>query len=172
MIGAILNAVMQECRALLADTGGEVILKTDYKNSNLPSYTMPLLIVDLLDAPDTMQYPNGRSRVDWNFALNSYANMPDPLIDDNSGSSMELLNVIDRIRIHFSAGFWKTDAMYTVQTTYCFKFTLTGISPADALNEEGLVIGYKINFDGIAIDSDTDATVLSDQPLQHVTQVN
>ena len=172
MIGDILNAVMQECKALLADQAGTVILKTDYKASNLPSYAMPLLLVDLYDATDSVQYPGGLTRVDWNFAFNSYHNAPDPKVDDDSGYSIGLLDVIDSIRQHFSIGAWLTHGMTNILNNYAFRFTLSGISPADALEQEGLIMGYKIIFDSAAVDTGTSGTVLSSQVLEVVDQIN
>lgn len=172
MINDILNAVMQECKAFLTDKGGTVILKTDYKASNLPTYTMPLLLVDLLDASEALQYPGGRTQIDWAFALNSYANMLDPTIDDNSGESINLLKVIDDIRRHFSIGKWLTAGMTDILNNYCFKFTLSGITPADALNEDGLVMGYKIMFDSVGLDSVTDSVQDSIYATATIEQVN
>ena len=176
MLGDILNAVMQECRALLSDTGGTVILKTDYKASNLPTYSMPLLLVDLLEAPDSMQYPGGITRVDWNFALNSYNYMPDSMADDLSGYSMKLLDIIDNIRQHFSIGNWlnttQSPTMTDILNNYCFKFTLSGINSADALDQDGLIMGYKIVFDSVGLDNSTSIVQDSTSPLSTVDQID
>lgn len=174
MIGDILNAVIQEAKAFLASNAGTILLKTDYKASNLPSYSMPLLLIDLLEAPDTYQYPGGATRVDWNFALNAYNYAPDPKGDDTTGYSNQLLDIIDSIRQHFSVGDWTsgnsptmTDLLYN----YGFRFTLSGITQADALDEDGLVKGYKILFETSAIDNSTNELVESSQVLEYVTQV-
>lgn len=177
MIGDILNAVMQECRKFLTDAGGTVILKTDYRASKLPTYTMPLLLVDLLEAPDSLQYPGGIERVDWNFALNIYNYMPDGTIDDTTGYSRNLLDVIDDIRRHFSIGIWLNTSiiptMVDIETKYNFKFTLSGIVPADALeNEDGLIMGYRIVFDSVGLDDGTNLVSKSTMPLAEVDQVN
>jgi len=175
MIGDILNAVMQECKALLVDEGGTIMLKTDYKTSNLPSYTMPLLLVDLLDAPDSLQYPGGLTRVDWNFAMNSYNYAPDPKADDPTGYSMQLLDIIDKIRSHFSKGIWlntTSPTMIDILNNYCFKFTLSGITSADALDQDGLIMGYKIIFDSVGVDDGTSSEVDSTAPLETVDQID
>ena len=176
-----MNAVMQECRTLFASwtkdgsVGGTVILKTDYRPKDLSSYTMPLLLVDLLDAPDSMQYPGGVTRVDWNFALNAYNYMPDPTIDDQTGGARNLLDVMDDIRRHFSMGIWMNTISPTltdVLNDYCFKFTLEGISNADALDQDGLIMGKRIVFDCVGIDTDTEEVVESLVPLEKVNQVD
>lgn len=176
MIGDILNAIMQECRALLGEKKGTVILKTDYKPAEKGSYNMPLLIVDLIDAPDAFQLIGGSTRMDWNIAMNSYAYMPDPTIDDTTGDARNLLNVIDEIRQHFSIKNWLntsiTPTMNDVLNNYCFKYTLSGIQTADALDEDGLVMGYKIIFDSVGIDTTTSLSEDSTQVLNTVQQIN
>ena len=171
MIGEILNAVIQEAKLLFEGQGGTVLIKTDYKNSSLPSYSMPLLIVDLLDANELTHYINGVTRADWNFAFNSYNYMPDLYNDDNSEYSKNLLNVIDDVRRHFQTGDWKSPLMVAVLENYGFKFTIMGINPADALEDQGLVMGYKIVFDSVAIDNQTNTILNSTQVLEKVTQL-
>jgi hypothetical protein len=170
MIGEILNAVILECRELLKDTGGTVILKTDYRGTSDTSYTMPLLLLDLLEAPDSAQLPGGVTRKDWIFALNAYNYEPNSYTDDTSGYSEKLLNIIDTIRQHFSLGTWLTQGMTDINTNYGFKFTLSGVVPADALDQDGLIMGYRIMFDSIAFDTDTSFVQMSESDLEHVTQ--
>lgn len=50
---------------------------------------------------------------------------------------------------------WLTQAMVTIFNTYGFQFTLTGITNADALDQDGLIIGFKIGFDSTAFDQVT-----------------
>jgi hypothetical protein len=171
MIGAILDAVLKECRELFKDTGGTVILKTDYKSTNLINYSMPLLLLDLVDGADTGQYHGGTTRTDWMFAFNSYNYEPDSYTDDTSGYSTGLLDVIDQIRQHFSIGIWLTQGMTDILNNYCFKYTLSGIVPADALDQDGLVMGYRIVFDSIAIDNSTNSVQMSESVLEHVHQM-
>lgn len=173
MIGDILNAVIAECKALFIDTGGTVLLKTDYKASALPSYDMPLILIDLADAPDTFQYPGGASRVDWSFLLNTYEYVPNPT-DDDGGYSVDLLLVIDTVRRHFAIGVWKNTASPTITdmlNRYCFKFTLGSTEPADHIEQDGMKMGYKLTFDSCAIDNDTNSIAPSTGPLETVTQV-
>lgn len=175
MIGEILNAVMQEAKALLLEEKGTVILKTDFRADNLPSYDMPLLLVDLLDAPDSEELIGGATRVDWNFAFNSYGRMPDMTIDDDSGYSRDLLNVIDKIRTHFTRKQWLNTSVHPtmddILNTYCFKWTLSGIVNADALEADGLIMGYRIVFDSVALDTGT-STTPPGAVLEHADQVD
>lgn len=172
MIGDILDAVLKECRAMLEDTGGTVILKTDYKPSNLPSYQMPLVLVQMVNAAEAYQYPGGATKVDWQFAMNSYNIEPDMMVDDETDYSTSLLNVIDDTRVHFSNfSPYLTTGMGDILVKYGFRFTLSGVMEADHMEQDGLTMGYKIVFDSMAIDmsttEDTDSV-----PLEHVVQVD
>jgi hypothetical protein len=172
MIGEILDAVLKECRALFDGTGATVILKTDFDSSNLLGYGMPLLLLDMPDGIDTGMYPGGVTHVDWQFAFNSYNYEPDAYVDDKSKYSTSLLNFIDEIRRHFSFEVWKTADMNAIRDQYGFRYTLSGITPADALIDgNGLIMGYKIVFDSIAIDTTTAAVQDSESVLEHVNQL-
>lgn len=50
---------------------------------------------------------------------------------------------------------WLTQAMVTIFNTYGFQFTLTGITAADAIDQDGLIMGFKIAFDSTAFDQVT-----------------
>lgn len=176
MIGEILDAVIKECRTFI-DANPDyakatVIHKTDFKTANLETYGMPLLLLDVPDAVDTGMYCGGVSHADWQFLFGSYNYQPDAYTDDQTGYSTNLLNIIDQVRQHFSFGApWLTQGMYDVQTNYGFRFTLSGILPADALEGDGLVVGYKMIFDSIAIDMTTDAVISSTAVLEHAVQL-
>lgn len=170
MIGEILDAVIKECTALLEGTGATVILKTDFKSNSIATYGMPLLLLDIPDGTDTGMWHGGATHADWLFALNSYNYEPDAYGDDKSGYSTGLLDVIDEIRRHFSFEVWETQDMIDVCIKYGFRYSLSGILPADALEGDGLVMGYKIVFDSIAIDLTTAAVADSSAVLEHVTQ--
>jgi hypothetical protein len=170
MIGEILDAVLKECRQLLQDRGATVILKTDFKSNSLLTYGMPLLLLDIPDGTETGMYPGGATHTDWLFVLNSYNIEPDAYTDDTSGYSTGLLNIIDEIRRHFSLEVWLTPGMNEVRENYGFRFSLSGISPADGLEGEGLIMGYKIVFDSMAIDMATCAVVDSEAVLEHAVQ--
>jgi len=172
MIGDILNAVAQECKQLLEDSGGTIILKTDYTPKRIESYTMPLLIIEMLPASEAYQYCGGVSRVDWMFKLNSYNYMPDGMIDDTTDYSRKLLDVIDTIRQHFSKGIYLNSLMTDVLNNYCFKFTLSNVQNADPLDGEGLNIGYGIVFDSCAIDPSTNSIQPSTEVLTNVVQLD
>lgn len=172
MIGEILQAVIDECTEFYKDKGGSFILRTDFQATNLPSYSMPLCLFDLIDAEESGQFIGGVTRMDWRFGINSYNLQPNTTNEPDGGYSTGLLNVIDDIRCHFSKGIFLTQGMADILENYGFRFTLSGIMTADALDEAGLVMGYKIIFDSISIDTNTDPIEQSTQVLEHVVQVD
>ena len=171
MIGEILDAVLKECRALFDGTGATVILKTDFRSTNLETYGMPLLLLDIPDGSETGMYLGGNTTTDWQFGFNSYNNEPDAYNDDQTGYSTGLLDIIDEIRRHFSFEVWLTPGMDAIRTKYGFRYNLSGILPADALDASGIVMGYKIMFDSVAIDIDTAAVADSTAVLEHVVHL-
>lgn len=219
MIGEILQAIEDEAKELLSGTGASVMLKTNFMPKKTPDNSGYFILLGIEDAPDSLQYPGGLTRMDWNWAFNSYNWEPDAYNDDHSGYSTSLLNFIDRIRAHFSlAGLgrfkidsggsivfgkdytvagnpiiyngdtlpvgevftpvenelsfksedpdnpgyvyvtgWLTPGMQLIFDRYGFQFTLTGLTTADAveMDENGLIMGYKIGYDSTAFDNGT-----------------
>jgi len=172
MTGEILQAVIDECKALLKDGVGTIILKTDYRSNQLETYTMPLLLLDMQEAPDSGQYIGGMSHLDWSWAMNSYNYEPGSYVDADQGYATSLLNIIDTIRRHFSFGVWLTLGMTAITNTYGFRITtLGGLVPADQLEGDGLIMGYKIMFESLGFDIETENVAPSTAPLEHVEQV-
>ena len=173
MLGKIVNAILSECQAFLAanpmeeGTVGQIIFKTQFKPENIGSYAMPLIILDVLDGPETTQYLGGATRVDWIFAFNAYNYEPDQGADETAtGYSTSLLAFIDKVRRHFSFGVWLTPGFASILTEYGFRFTLSGVMKADPIDQDGLVMGWKIIMDSIAIDNDTNYMVESSATLE------
>jgi len=179
MIGDILNAILAECQAFLSDStgnpsgGGTVILKTDFRNDHERTYSMPLILLDMIDGSDSRQFIGGGSALEWNFAFNSYNIAPDAYAGDVNleGYSADLLDVIDRIRQHFSFGQWLTEQMIGIVDNYGFRFTFGGINRADALEGDGVVMGWRLHFESMAIDNTTNFVVPSSSGLEQVIQV-
>lgn len=170
MIDEIIDAVLKECEALFSGTGTTFILKTDFKATNIGTYGMPLVLIDVPDGVDTGMFLGGATHEDWQFGLNSYNYEPDAYADDKTGYSTGLLAIIQEIRRHFSFEEWLTPGMSDVRQKYGFRFTLSGISPADALEGDGLIMGYKLIFDSISVDVSTVAVADSESVLEHINQ--
>lgn len=104
MIGEILNAILQETKALLSGTGATVLFKANFKPEKFPDNNGNFVLLGLEAAPNTTQFPGGLTRTDYIWGFDSYNWEPDAYVDDNSGYSTELSNFIDTIRQHFSLG--------------------------------------------------------------------
>jgi hypothetical protein len=159
MIGEILQAVLQETKTLLDGTGATVMLKTNFRPKSTPDNNGTLVLIDVEHAPDSVQYPGGLSLMVWHFGFNTYAWEPDAYVDDDSGYSAGLLDFIDTIRQHFTANYaglnWLTTEMITVWDQYGFQYTLTGLTNADAIDQNGLIMGWKIGLDTTSFDDVT-----------------
>jgi hypothetical protein len=173
--GDIITAIQAEAQALTSDTGafvGQVILKTDFKDTGEITYTMPLLMLDIMDGPESTPFCGGAHKIDWNFGLDIYNYEPNAYGDDTSGYSGSLLDVIDLVRQHFSLRSWLTAGMTALESNYGFRLTLAGIHKASALKyKDGIIMGYRIHFESMAIDDGTDAVVISTATLEAVLPV-
>eukprot|EP01037_Dinobryon_pediforme_P011470 gene11470-11564_t len=70
------------------------------------------------------------------------------------------------------SGGWLTPEMWEILNKYAFRFTLGGVHPADALDENGLVIGYRILMESVCYDMDTNNIIQSTSAVTSVNQVN
>lgn len=174
MLPDILNAIILECQAFKFGDGGTFLLKTDFKvGPEMPSYTMPLVLLELVDAEESASLVGGAAEMRWRFKMNSYCWEPNAYGDEAiSGYSESLLQVIDDVRVHFMAGIWFTAGMTSLETNYGFRMTLSGIHPADALPADGLKLGFGIMFDSIGMDQSSQGWQDSTTPLQTTKQVN
>lgn len=170
--GDILNAIQKELLAFTSGKGATVLFKSDYRANKLPSYTMPLILLDVPEAPDTTQYMGGATRVDMVIHINTYVLSPDVTLDDPGTSSNDLLNFIDQVRQYFSFGVFSTQEMTDILTNYGFRFTLGGIDVPDALDQDGQVKGYRIMMDSWALDTGTVLMKASSAPLATVKQID
>lgn len=68
-------------------------------------------------------------------------------------------------------GGWLTVGMWNILNKYGLRFTLSGITTADALEGDGLVMGYRVGFDSISFDQDTSNIAQSSVPLTALTNV-
>ena len=175
MIEDILSAVKAECLALCQTMDpqvGTLILDTDFKDTGKMTYSMPFMMLDMMDGPDTNQWLGGASKVCWDFRICVYGYEPDAYADDSSGYSESLLAPMDLVRRQFSQRQWLTAGMGNIETQYGFRFTLDGIHKAPPLrHEDGLCLGWAIRLESIAVDLQTDPIVPSTQTLNELDQV-
>lgn len=162
---------------LLDGTGAQVMLKTNFLIKKTPDNTGNFVLLDIDDAPESLQYPGGLTRMDWKWGLSTYNYEPDAMVDDPTDYSTNLLNFIDQIRQHFSLaqyganGQWLSTEMANVFDTYGFQMTFFGITKADPIDQDGVIMGFKIDFESTALDSVTDY-VIDTVIAQNVNQVD
>jgi|GEM_PF-2401905 len=65
---------------------------------------------------------------------------------------------------------WLTQGMVTIFNNYGFQFTLSGILNADPVDQDGVIMGFKIVFESTALDNKT--LYSGEAPLISVTQVD
>lgn len=214
MLGEILQAILQETKALFSGTGAQVMLKTNFLPKATPDNNGTFVLLDLQNAPDTTQFPGGLTMCCYDFGVNTYTWEPDSYVDDDTPFSTSLLNFIDKVRQHFTLGplgnglvypngilivnkiyqvvnstiiyngnplitgtyftcldgitsftsasngyvigtSWLTQGMVDIFNQFGFQFTLTGITNADALDQNGIIMGYKIGLISTSFDQIT-----------------
>jgi len=156
--GAIINALMKELKYLFFDREGTVILDTELKDDM--SYNFPLCILEIPEAGESARLPgNGVTRLDYDFALRVYNYEPNAYNEDDDSYSVTLLDIIDIVRVHFENETWITQEMINLTTNYAFRLTFGGINRVEPLqDEEKLIMGYRLTFNTIAVDQETDST--------------
>lgn len=158
MIHNIINAIKKECKRLVQDHEGIVIFDTNLNDDM--EFSLPLVVLECSDAPESAALPNGVCRMDWSFRLRVYAQEPDAYADDDDRGSTDNLEVIDLIKNHFIKGVWITEAMTGLTTTYQFRMTYNGTYPAAELKTEDRAIkGFSHGFETIGFDYSVDTTV-------------
>lgn len=161
MTGQIIFAIQQECKALLAantyiNGAGTVLLKTQFTRKNRPAIDPPLVIIDIEEGQDTMQWLGGATYVSHVVGINAYNWAPDSQTDDTTDYSTNLTNFVDYIRRGFSTMLWLSPEMQSIQQVYGFKFSFNGIhKPEELQDDEGLFLGYRFLMESSAIDDKT-----------------
>jgi len=158
---AIITACRQEAEAFSKQNGdfiGQVILKTDFKDSEAVTYQFPLAMIEMIDDTELSQWCGGSTRVSWTWGFNLYNYEPNAYGDDVTGESEATLAWCDLVRVHFTTRQWLTQGMLDIESKYGYRFTLTGAHKADALKyREGLCMGWRFMLESVAIDDSTDS---------------
>jgi len=174
MKGDIIYAVQQETRALLQSTDFTIILKTDFKAGNLPTYAMPLILMVLTPEEGSGQLLGGLTQLEYQWDFEVYNYSPDISGMDPTSTSATLQNVADLIRRHWSNfSTYLSQEMVDAFNNYGIRFTFNGLGNADPLQHpDGLIMGEKIKFDMIAFDDETTGIVSpGPTPLQTIIQI-
>jgi len=160
ILSDIIYGLTQELRSLFNSFGaiGIIILDTEIKDDE--TYDLPLCIIEINDAPDSVRLPgNGLTQIDFDFTLRIYAYEPNAYIEQDGGYSASLLEIVDKIRNYFELECWQTPEMQMLLSKYGFRLTFSGITKAEPLSQnEKLIMGYRIGFNTIAFDQGTNSS--------------
>jgi hypothetical protein len=168
MISTIINGITQEMRHLVKANEGMVIFDTNLENDIQAS--LPLVVLECDDAPESAALFGGVIRMDWSFRMRIYTHEPDAFIDDDSTGSVAHLDFSDVIKNHFIKGDWLTNLMKNLTENYQFRMTYTGTYKAEALKTEDKAIkGFTHNFETICIDTSATSTEIMTDSTQTVT---
>ena len=173
MIELISQAIIDEVNAYkAADTtgmylGATVMIDTDFNIHNVPSYTLPLIILEIDDAPNSVQLVGGATQMEWNWYLTIYAFEPDPYAASSYGTG--LLQIIDDLRQHFNGVNFLAQSFIDIQNNFSFTFVLNGVIKAQEIEKDNkIVIGRKIQFESVAFDSKTQPVTDSTNALSTI----
>jgi hypothetical protein len=155
---SIVSALMSELKYLFLDREATIVLDTMLKDDM--SYHFPLCVLEIPEAGESARLlGNGMTRLDYNFALRVYNYEPNAYNEDDEGYGVTLLDIIDIVRVHFENEVWKTQEMVNLTTNYGFRLTFGGIEKVEPLqDEEKMIMGYRLTFNTIALDSETAST--------------
>lgn len=170
MIELISQAIIDEVNAYkTADTtgmylGSTVMIDTDFNIGKIPSYTLPLIILEIDDAPNSVQLVGGATQMEWNWYLTVYAFEPDPYVASSYGTG--LMKIIDDLRQHFTGVNFLAQSFIDIQDNFSFTFVLSGVTKAQEIEKDNkIVIGRKIQFESVAFDNLTQPVTESTSEL-------
>lgn len=165
MKGAIVNAFLREILTFIGATdtddatrqGITVLLKSNYKKADMPTYAMPLVIVEITPGSDSMQMLGGFTMKCWIIDISFYNHVVNTNGYDTTPYSSDLLSGVDDIRVLFSNfSIFKSPEMLSALNVYGMKITYEGDYKAEHLEHpDGLCIGERIRFDTVAWDDRT-----------------
>lgn len=172
MLGALILGLQQEVLAQFPDCS--IILRTNFKSSDWPTYKMPLITIKVASSPDTSQFMGGLTEEDYVITLSAYNYEPDNSGMDQTGYSANLIdNVVSPLRRVFSNyALFKSAEMQTLKPTYGTRLTLVGMHEAEALEHpDGLILGEAVSFDSVSFDVTTTGFV-EQTPLDTINVVD
>lgn len=162
------HSIQLECIALVEKFTGQFVLMTDYSDTSEITYSFPLLMLEVQDAPDSFEFLGGATSMSWDFRMGVYGYNANSYGDNPTGDAELNLNPVDIVRTHFSLREWITQEMKDIEERYSFKMTYAGTHRARALkNANGLAQGFAHYWQSEAVDDGTDK-IEQCVPLEHV----
>lgn len=157
MNDALQYAIQQEMLALFKVSKATIILHDDFKESNWPTYMMPLVLISIEPGDLSQQLLGGVTMEDWTISFSVYNHRPDISGMNPTNHSAQTTKIWDVVRRHFSTfSTFLTKEMIAVQIKYGFKWTYLGKTSAVGLEHpDGLCMGKAYNFGVVGLDEDT-----------------
>ena len=162
MIGKIYNALAVELKSFVDNSndyaGTEVIRSTQAKQKDQVVSSINLIVVELENSHDVFQCIGGVSQVELNFKIHAFFYDENSALSDDSGYNEKAYKLVDDIRRYMAATNWATTEMQNCINDYGIKFTLNGqIKSSElAISGGGIIPGYSLNYESVALDTDTD----------------
>jgi hypothetical protein len=166
MEGDIIYAFIQELKSLVGDTGSTILLRTNWKRTDMPTYKMPLVLIDIHPTGECMQLIGGLTMMDYDCAFSVY-NYQQGTPEDPTDYSATRINNADAVRQHFSDfSNFNAAQMASAFNTYGMRLSFQGAGAAEPLEtENGLAMGRAWHFSVTAFDNSTTGS-------QYKTQFN
>ena len=160
MTSNILNGLCQEFTALFAGTGNTILRATEWKPEQMPVYILPCIVIELKSSPEMYQFCGGTTCANWQIGIKTYFNDYDSGLNDSTGDQTKNYEIIDTIVEHIASMQWLSDEMKGIVRNNGFKMTLNGAVQETSLAKDGggMIPGFEINYDTIALDTNTNLT--------------
>ena len=160
MTSNIINALCQEMVALFAGTGNTILRATQFKSDQMGIYILPCVVIELKSSPEMYQFCGGATCSNWQIGIKTYFNDYDSGLNDATGEQTKNYEIIDTIVEHIASMQWLSNEMKSISSTNGFKMTLNGTVQETSLAKDGggMIPGFEINYDTIAIDTNTKLT--------------
>jgi hypothetical protein len=177
MIDQISQGIIDEIKAYVAQdttnfpTSATVLIDTDFNIQQVPSYILPLIILEIDEAPNSGQLIGGATQAEWNWGLVIYALEPDPYGQTSYGTGQ--LKIVDDLQEHFCGLTFLAQTFIDVQANLNFTYAFKGINKAPEIEKNNkIIIGRKINFESVAFDDSTLDTIDSTSELTYIENDN
>jgi len=173
MIAQITSALVDELQFLFDSYKITVLFKNSSKSkaNDISSYLMPLVIVERRKSSDSIQQILGGVMIEaWDFAISVYDYEANQELQPDQGFSFSLMEIVNIVKNHFAQRQWFTQSFIDIVNNFSFNMTLTtGVSDAQELGtDNGLCVGFEIDYATIAYDTSTSFVQPSTQTLEYI----
>lgn len=152
--GEIIYAFTQELKALFDDGSVTILVKTNNKSGEQPTYKFPLVELDMQPGTDSGEFIGGLTMEDYHAVFSVY-NFQQGTPEDDTDYSATLIDIVDVVRQKFlNFATFLSPEMSTAFNAYGMKLTYAGSGEAHPLEHaDGLAEGTAIHFYVVAMDN-------------------